>query len=176
MKRCLQTIIGDSASFSSSFTTPLASHGRSTSQRALQTQAYSAASQSRNSEKPIHASKAVVARLVVSSSPRRNRRQEWLESRGIRPADKRVKKNSESDFVIRKHLKYLKDPLKLAEHVRRLLRGGDFDNTLVIVRAASKNVQCTVSWNHLIDWQLSKGKMNAAIKTYNEVLKYKLSF
>jgi len=72
---------------------------------------------------------------------------------------------------MRRTLKLLKDPLKLAEHVRKCLKDDDFDTTLATVRAASKNVQCTVSWNHLIDWQLSRGKMNAAIKTYNEVLK-----
>jgi pentatricopeptide repeat protein len=37
------------------------------------------------------------------------------------------------------------------------------------VRAASKTIKCTVSWNHLIDWQLSKGKINGAIRIYNEV-------
>ena len=92
-----------------------------------------------------------------------------MESRGIRPADKAPKNSLKSDFVIRKHLQYLKDPLKLADHVRRMLRADNFDETLEVVRAASKTVQCTVSWNHLIDWQLSKGRMNAAIKTFNEV-------
>jgi hypothetical protein len=68
-----------------------------------------------------------------------------------------------------KQLKYLKDPLKLAEHVRKILRDDDFESALALVRAASKDTQCIVSWNHLIDWQLSRQKMNGAIKTYNEV-------
>jgi hypothetical protein len=90
-------------------------------------------------------------------------RQAWLESRGITPA---YKKN---DRAMKKNLSYLKDPLKLADYVRQALRNGDFEGTLETVRVASKDVRCVVSWNHLIDWQLSKGKVNGAIKTYNEV-------
>jgi hypothetical protein len=102
-------------------------------------------------------------------STRWEKRQEWLDSRGVRPAQKPVKEDVDQDFVVRKHLQYLKDPLKLAEHVRKCLRAGDLDTTLAIVRAASKSIQCTVSWNHLIEWYLSQGKMKSAIRTYNEV-------
>lgn len=59
--------------------------------------------------------------------------------------------------------------MKLADFVRKSLRSDDFDTTLEVVRSASKTLQCVVSWNHLIDYTLSKGKMNAAIKIYNEV-------
>ena len=95
-------------------------------------------------------------------------RKQWLESRGVRPKGKSQLK-PKSKFVIDKELSYLKDPLKLAEFVRKSLRDDDFEGAEAIVRAASKDVLCTVSWNHLIDWQLSKGRMNAAIKTFNEV-------
>lgn len=96
-------------------------------------------------------------------------RQKWLDSRGVRPAHK--KKPLDNGFVVRKHLVYLKDPLKLADFTRDLLRdSGDFQVALKIVQAASKNIQCTVAWNHLIDFTLSQGKMNAAIKLYNEVI------
>jgi hypothetical protein len=71
---------------------------------------------------------------------------------------------------MKKQLKYLKDPLNLAEHVPKVLRDDDFESALALVRAASKDTQCIVSWNHLIDWQLSRQKMNGAIKTYNEVI------
>ena len=70
---------------------------------------------------------------------------------------------------VRKELQFLKDPLVLAVQVRKYLREDEFEKTLALVRAASKDVQCTVSWNHLIDYEMSKGRMNAAIKTYNEV-------
>lgn len=96
-------------------------------------------------------------------------RQQWFDSRGVRPANKPAKVDEYQDYVVRKHLKYLKDPLKLAEHVRKCLREGDIETTLATVRAASKSMRCTVSWNHLIDWYLAHGRMKAAIRTYNEV-------
>jgi hypothetical protein len=97
------------------------------------------------------------------------KRQEWLDSRGVRPAHKPVKKEGDQDFALRKQLQYLKDPLKLAEHVRRCLRDGDVNGTVAIVRFASKSVQCTVSWNHLIEWHMAQGKLRAALRLYNEV-------
>jgi hypothetical protein len=72
--------------------------------------------------------------------------------------------------VLQKHPAYANDPLKLAEYVRKALKGDDFETAVAVVRAASKTLSCTVSWNHLMDWQMSKGKMNGAFKTYNEVL------
>jgi hypothetical protein len=75
---------------------------------------------------------------------------------------------------VRKELDYLRDPLKLANHVLNLLRQDRFDEAELLVQTASKSFPCTVSWNHLIDWELSKGKVNVAIKTYNEVCKYAL--
>jgi hypothetical protein len=98
-------------------------------------------------------------------------RQKWLESRGVTPLHKRKERETDGP-LIKKQLKHLKDPLKLAEHVRATLREDDFETALAVVRAASKDTQCIVSWNHLIDWQLSRGKMNGAIKTYNEVFPY----
>ncbi len=96
-------------------------------------------------------------------------RQKWLDERGVRPATKSPPETSISDKVISKHLQYLNDPLKLSNFVRDKLRRDEFELALTLVHAASKNNQCTVSWNHLVDWQMSKGRMNAAIKTYNEV-------
>jgi hypothetical protein len=71
--------------------------------------------------------------------------------------------------AIRKELTYLGDPLKLADHVFHLVRQNRFDEAELLVQTASKSFPCTVSWNHLMDWQLSQGKVNVAIKTYNEV-------
>lgn len=71
--------------------------------------------------------------------------------------------------AIRKELTYLGDPLKLADHVFHLLRQDKFHEAELLVQTASKSLSCTVSWNHLMDWQLSQGKINTAIKTYNAV-------
>ncbi len=70
---------------------------------------------------------------------------------------------------LEQELRYLKDPLKLADHIRGILRHDEDKKALEIVRAASRDVQCTVSWNHLMDYQMSKGRVNASLKMYNEV-------
>jgi hypothetical protein len=77
--------------------------------------------------------------------------------------------NLQSRFAIEQQLKYLGDPLKLSEYVRSLLLNNRFGTAEELLRAASKNKQYTVGWNHLINYQLQKGKVNGAYKTYNEV-------
>lgn len=97
-------------------------------------------------------------------------RQEWLRSRGVRPPSKvKRRPNLETEASMNKHLQYLRDPLKLSEYVRTTLRNDDFETAEKVVHYASKKMQCVVSWNHLVDWQLSKGRMNAAIKIFNDV-------
>lgn len=66
-------------------------------------------------------------------------------------------------------LRYLKDPLKLANHVHQVLRSNDAKKALSLVRTASGEMQCIVGWNHCIDWLLSRGEVKAALKAYNEV-------
>ena len=66
-------------------------------------------------------------------------------------------------------VRWLKDPVKLADHTVKLLREDDFRKALEIVRLASKHMECTVSWNHLIDYKMSKAKVTDAVKLYNEV-------
>lgn len=95
-------------------------------------------------------------------------RQKWLQSRGTRPSTK-PRKELPDAYETRRELVWLGDPLKLAGHILDVLRRDRFDEAEHLVRAASKNIQCTVSWNHLVDWQISQGKVNGAIKTYNEV-------
>lgn len=104
------------------------------------------------------------------ASARLIQRKQWLDSRGIRPPSKKELKQSTSDARIQQHLKYLNDPVKLAHFVNKTLNSnGDFDFVRELVRAASKNSLHIVSWNHLVGYQMSQGKMNAAISTYNEV-------
>lgn len=71
---------------------------------------------------------------------------------------------------VRKELQYLPDPLKLAEHVRGVLKKGDVEKALGLTRIASKDMECIVSWNHIIGHLLSEKQVNAALKIYNEVL------
>ncbi|TQS37315.1 hypothetical protein Golomagni_02215 [Golovinomyces magnicellulatus] len=69
------------------------------------------------------------------------------------------------------HISLRNDPLKLADYIRRVLNKGNFELALTTVREASRKIQCVVSWNHLIDWLMSKGKMRAAFKIFQEMKK-----
>ncbi|KAI9844711.1 MAG: hypothetical protein M1838_002069 [Thelocarpon superellum] len=86
--------------------------------------------------------------------------------------------NSEGDLRRRRpdlnvglELKYLRDPVKLADRVRFALRDGQVDQAMDLVREASKDIPCTVSWNHLMDYQMQRGRVAASLKTYNEMKK-----
>ncbi|KHJ35939.1 putative pentatricopeptide repeat protein [Erysiphe necator] len=46
-----------------------------------------------------------------------------------------------------------------------------YDLAVKTVRTVSRSIQCVVSWNHLIDWLMSKGKMKSAFKIYHEMKK-----
>ncbi|KAJ9663588.1 hypothetical protein H2201_005549 [Coniosporium apollinis] len=84
---------------------------------------------------------------------------------------KRDRDAVKDERALRKELEYLKDPLELANYVRKMLAQGKEQKAADIVRLASKDRQCTVSWNHLIDYEMSKGRVNAAFKTYNDMKK-----
>lgn len=66
-------------------------------------------------------------------------------------------------------MQFLPDPLKLADHVRGVLKKGDVEKALALTRIASKDMECVVSWNHIIGHLLSEKQVSAALKLYNEV-------
>ncbi|GAB1320819.1 Pentatricopeptide repeat protein [Madurella fahalii] len=75
------------------------------------------------------------------------------------------------EWVVNKHLTYLKDPVDIAAHVRRALDKGSFEEALLMARRASRNTKVEVSWNHLIDHHMKNHRLHAAIKLYNEMKK-----
>ena len=75
------------------------------------------------------------------------------------------------EWVVNKHLRYLNNNFKIAEHVLKTLERGAFDEALLLTRKASRDHKVTVSWNHLIDYLLKGQRLNAAIKLYNEMKK-----
>ena len=77
--------------------------------------------------------------------------------------------NTALEKKVRKELQYLPDPLKLADHVRGVLKKGDVEKALGLTRIASKDMECVVSWNHIIGHLLADKQVNAALKIYNEV-------
>ncbi|KAI9721127.1 MAG: hypothetical protein M1812_002608 [Candelaria pacifica] len=78
---------------------------------------------------------------------------------------------AKSSRALEQELRYLKDPMKLADHIRYTLRDENPEKSVELVRMASKDMQCTVSWNHIVDFQMTFGRVNAALKTYNEMKK-----
>ena len=167
MKRCLQTIIGDAAPSTFPFLSNSKQVRSFNNLAASDLVPWTNLSRQEGSSRrnPVKDSKSAYKHLT---------REEWIASRGVRPANRpanrpATRSKSISDFGVEKHIRYLQDPLKLADFIRETLMDDEFEKAEQFVRAASKTIQCTVSWNHLVEWQLSKGKMNAAIKTYNEV-------
>ncbi|KAM7185372.1 hypothetical protein V8F33_012424 [Rhypophila sp. PSN 637] len=75
------------------------------------------------------------------------------------------------EWVVNKHLQYLKDPKLIADHVKATLQKDKFLEALLLTRKASRNTKVTVSWNHLIDHQMKQQRLHAAIKLYNEMKK-----
>lgn len=69
----------------------------------------------------------------------------------------------------RKELQYLRDPLDLANFVKKELGKGKSTEMLQLVRMASHSMQCIVSWNHIIDNLMGKERVTDALKVYNEV-------
>ncbi|KAI0976205.1 hypothetical protein F4678DRAFT_456528 [Xylaria arbuscula] len=76
-----------------------------------------------------------------------------------------------ADWAARKELQYLGDPLHIANRVRLALNKDNFDLAADITRQASRTHSVTVSWNHLIDYQLQNGRIHSALKLYNEMKK-----
>ena len=67
-------------------------------------------------------------------------------------------------------MQFLKDPLKLASTVLGQLRSGNVVGALALVRASDREkVENVVSWNHVMDYEMSCQNVKGALKVYNEV-------
>ena len=71
--------------------------------------------------------------------------------------------------ALEKELRYLQDPMKLADNTISLLKKDDFEKALALVKMSGRNMACTVSWNHLMDYEMFKGRVSNAMKIYNDV-------
>ena len=72
-------------------------------------------------------------------------------------------------YALQQEMRYLGDPLKLAANTVTLLKKDQDEKAGDLVRMASKSMPCTVSWNHMIDYEMSKGRVTRAMATYNDV-------
>ena len=84
---------------------------------------------------------------------------------------KETRLTTNEEKALRTELRYLEDPLKLAQHVHYTLRCNKPEKALDLCRLASKDQQVIVSWNHVVDWHMTRGKINEGIKIYNEMKK-----
>lgn len=78
--------------------------------------------------------------------------------------------------ALEKEVRYLKDPLKLADHTIKLLKKNDQAKAYELVKMSSKSIACTVCWNHLMDYEMAKGRVSSAMKIYNDVWLYLEAF
>ncbi|KAE8364876.1 hypothetical protein BDV27DRAFT_110014 [Aspergillus caelatus] len=77
-----------------------------------------------------------------------------------------------SGKVVEMELKWLKDPRALSDRVARLLNANDVLLAVALVRTAQRErMECTVAWNHLMEYCMKKNHPRAALKFYNEMKK-----
>ncbi|KZF22745.1 hypothetical protein L228DRAFT_135187 [Xylona heveae TC161] len=72
---------------------------------------------------------------------------------------------------LQRRISFMKDPLVLADYVRKAIERGQWTTAVETVRLASKQMSCTVSWNHLINEQFVRGRGHEAFRIYNEMKK-----
>ncbi|KAG6002117.1 hypothetical protein E4U21_003443 [Claviceps maximensis] len=73
--------------------------------------------------------------------------------------------------AVKKHLAYLDDPWKIAQHVEQTLLKNRFDEALLLTQQSSKDGQVVVAWNHLIGYQMERQQLKQAINLFNDMKK-----
>lgn len=102
--------------------------------------------------------------------PSTSRDAEGHESANLMKLGKKPLGMSDTDWNRRKReLRYLQDPLELAQFVRAELNKDKVEEMKQLVQMASHSMACVVSWNHIIDYYLSKSQVSRALKVYNDV-------
>jgi hypothetical protein len=103
-------------------------------------------------------------------------RKEWKEDDGtdtdllLDIASTKVSSGSIHRQAINSELVWLKDPKKLADRVASLLAAGKPDMAAALVREAQgRRIECTVAWNHLMQYCMNRDAPRAAFKFYNDV-------
>jgi hypothetical protein len=107
-------------------------------------------------------------RAALRQSPSRDA--EGHESANLMKLGKKPLGMSDTDWNRRKQeLRYLQDPLELAQFVRAELNKDKVEEMKQLVQMASHSMACVVSYNHIIDYYLSKSQVRSALKVYNDV-------
>ena len=100
--------------------------------------------------------------LAAQPSPEITKKSQRFQKEPVSP-DLKKKRSLETELL------YLRDPLKLADNTVALLKEDQYEKALEVVKAASNRMSCVVSWNCLVDHELSGGKVHNALKLYNQV-------
>ena len=66
------------------------------------------------------------------------------------------------------------DRIKVLRRTKELLKEGRQAEALELVRLSSKNIECTIAWNAVLEDLMQQGKVNEAFKVYNDVRTYLL--
>ncbi|KAG0641136.1 hypothetical protein HOY80DRAFT_883686 [Tuber brumale] len=64
-----------------------------------------------------------------------------------------------------------RDPHKLADAVKKQLIQGDDNKALQLAREGSRKLNSVVSWNHIIGYNMERGRLKFAFKAYNDMKK-----
>lgn len=72
---------------------------------------------------------------------------------------------------VRRRYKFLKDEYTVAETVNQMLDQDRYNEALYLTRLASKDFKVAVSWNAVIRHLFSHGRVNDAVKLYQEMKK-----
>ena len=96
--------------------------------------------------------------------------QEWDRKVFKKDTSRRPEPSIYKRSELEKELKWLEHPVKMADRILELCQKDLYFKALSLVRLGTGGKQgYTVSWNHLIDYDMFKGRASAAVKTYNEV-------
>ncbi|KLJ12229.1 hypothetical protein EMPG_12710 [Blastomyces silverae] len=90
----------------------------------------------------------------------------------LKPEEKRIWRPTVSKKAIDIELEWARDRVALSNRVKQILKKGDFEKAVALVRTAQlRGYDCMVAWNELLDHELKNDKPVAAFKLYNDMKK-----
>ncbi|KAG4306010.1 hypothetical protein PORY_000920 [Pneumocystis oryctolagi] len=63
------------------------------------------------------------------------------------------------------------DSYTLSKNIKTLLNNGNIKDAITKVRNHSRNVSCTIAWNHIINYCMNAGRISFGLKCFNEMKK-----
>ncbi|KKZ66662.1 hypothetical protein EMCG_00225 [[Emmonsia] crescens] len=89
-----------------------------------------------------------------------------------KPEEKRIWRPTVSKKAIDIELEWARDRVVLSNRVMQILKKGDVEKAVTLVRAAqSRGYDCMVAWNVLLDHEMKNDRPVSAFKLYNDMKK-----